>query len=184
MHAFLCLLVVLIRTDLILSECSCAKNDPLPNETHSSYSLKSFTVGPCSCSSPFVRKCCSDGFHLNKSFCVRDAAENVALDVPVYDERTRLENFSFENQVNGYMNCESSYLLMPDVESDDMFHIQKDGRMLLNDKIMVEANDYCIENMEGIGFSGLVCHPNEPKMIRLTRHMKSISMLVCKKCSD
>lgn len=172
MYAFFWLLIVLARTDFTSSECWCPMNDAVP-EGNDSYPLKGFVVGPCQCSSDFIRKCCNTGFHLVKSLCVRDV-EPLTFNVTVYDIDVPVYNFYFKDIVKGHMNCKS-YVLDPNVEKSDMFYIQKDGSMLLGEE-RLNANNYCVDNIDGKGFSGLVCFQNEVEVRQLTRHFNSISM--------
>lgn len=174
MYAFFWVLLILVRTDLTSSECWCPRSESIPEEVDS-YQLKSVMVGQCQCSSAFVRKCCNTGYHLVKSLCVKDA-EKLDFNVTVYDSHTPVLNFDFRDIVVGHMNCKS-YVLDPSFEENDVFYIQRNGSMLLGDE-RLDANNYCVENIDGKGFSGLVCFPNEVETRQLTRHFNSISTYI------
>lgn len=139
------------------------------------YNSSSFVVGDdCDCGvSGCVRKCCADGFgvyvHLNERTCNRTVSRNFSA---FLDGVGNLDYFT------GFMSC-PSYLLEPEVNEEDVFSLQPDGRLWLKEgDVYHSVQSYCVDYVDTVGFTGFVCFKMEELEEAIFRQFKEISKLI------
>lgn len=164
------LLPVLTQTETA-SEQACAKTNQLLisineyNITDSSYSCNS-CVG-C------ARKCCADGFQvlLEERKCGKSDNKNFSIAVYKRDQAVS----DHVDYFTGFLSC-PSHILEPENYEEDVFFMQPDGRLWFkNLDVWRSSEDYCVDYVDSIGFTGFVCFMDEVTNEKYYRKFNEIS---------
>ncbi|KAF5292882.1 hypothetical protein FQR65_LT11134 [Abscondita terminalis] len=173
---FFILIFNVIRT--VFNECEI---DHVPETDMYKFGTYIFngTIGECNCGDTkiCVRKCCHLNYVWIDQMCVLNSS--LKFQVDIYDGTTLINDGLDFRYLPGRMLCRNStsyYRLEPISYPEDVFYVQRDGRLWQPSlEMYIDPYSFCLEYFEDIGFAAFACYDSAAKVERM---LNTLGMMI------